>query len=277
MATNLTPQYQKAEEEYHAARTYQDKVTALNKMLQTIPKHKGTENMQQQIKQRLAKLKEQQEKQKAQKKGKHGFALKREGDALVVLVGPTNSGKSTLLNQLTGTHAEVAAYPFTTKMPEIGVMDYHGVKIQVVEIPALVEGYAQMKMGPTFLSVIKQSDLIVLLFHTAEEKMMLNKELLDVDRPRLIYNHQEHFPDLIWRHLSLVKIFTKQPGKKKETRPLALKKGAMVKDVASIVHKDFLKHFRFARIYGNNAKFEGQMVGLDYVLQDDDVVELHLD
>ena len=181
------------------------------------------------------------------------------------------------MNQLTGTHAEIAAYPFTTKMPEMGVMDYHGVKIQVVEIPAVVDGYARTKMGPTFLSIIKQADLVVLLFYTTEEKMLLNRELLDVDRPRLIYNHQEHFPDLIWRHLSLVKVYTKQPSKKKEERPLALKRGAMVKDVASIVHKDFLKRFRFARIYGRNAKFEGQMVGLDYVLQDDDVVELHID
>ncbi len=277
MATNVTPQYQKAEEEYRAARTFSEKLVALNKMLQTIPKHKGTETMQRQIKQRIAKLKEQQEKQRQQKKGSHGFMLKREGDALVVLVGTPNSGKSTLLNVLTGAHAEVAEYPFTTSMPEVGIMDYQGVKIQIVEIPAVVPCYNLTKMGPTFLSLIKQADLIVLLFQTAEEKALLDRELGDIDRPRLLYNHQDNFPALIWQHLSLVKVYTKQPGKKREDRPLALKKGSMVREVAAFVHKDFLKHFRFARIYGKHAKFEGQMVGLDYVLHDDDVVELHLD
>ncbi len=59
MATNLTPQYQKAEEEYHNAKTISEKIAALTKMLREIPKHKGTENMQQQIKQRMSKLREQ--------------------------------------------------------------------------------------------------------------------------------------------------------------------------------------------------------------------------
>ena len=91
-----------------------------------------------------------------------------------------------------------------------------------------------------------------------------------------MYNRQENFNDMIWMNLGLVKVYTKQPGKKKEDKPLALKNGATVRDVAEIVHKDFLKRFKFARIYGKNAKFEGQMVGLDHVMKDDDTVELHL-
>ncbi len=275
MATNLTPQYQKAEEAYRQARTFSEKLEALQNMLREIPKHKGTEAMQQQIKQRLAKLREMEKKQRQQKKGSHGFALKREGDALVVLVGPVNSGKSTLLNQLTGAHAEVADYPFTTTMPEMGVMDYHGVKIQVVEIPAIVLGFYRTKMGPSFLSLIKQADLMVLLFRTPEEKALLDKELMDVAVPRLIYNQQQDFPDVIWQHLGLMKVYTKQPGKKREEKPLALKRGATVRDVAQIVHKDFLQRFTFARIFGLSVKFAGQMVGLDHLLQDDDTVELH--
>ena len=275
MATNLTPQYQKAEDEYRTATTFSAKLEALQKMLREIPKHKGTESMQQQIKQRMAKLREMEEKQRQQKKGSHGFTLKREGEALVVLVGVVNSGKSTLLNLLTGAHAEVAAYPFTTKMPEVGVMDYHGVKIQIVEIPAITQNFLTTKMGPTFLSVIKQANVVVLLFQTPEEKALLDKELHGITVERLLYNHQENFPDIMWRHLKLIKIYTKQPGKKQEKRPLALKKGSMVRDVAHIVHKDFLQHFTFARIYGTSAKYEGQTVGLDHLLADNDIVELH--
>lgn len=277
MATNLTPQYQKAEEEYHRAVTFLERLAALQKMLQLIPKHKATEKMQQQIKQRIAKIKEQQEKQRQQRKGS-GFSLsiRKEGDAQVVLVGPANSGKSTLLNQLTGAHAEVAAYPFTTTMPEVGIMDYHGVKIQVIEVPAVVAGFAETKMGPTFLAIIKQADLMVLLFRTPEEKALLDRELAEVNVKRVIYIQQENFPDALWQHLGLVKVYTKQPGKKPEARPLALGKGATVRDVAATVHKDFLQRFKFARVYGKHARFEGQTVGLDYVLQDDDVIELHL-
>lgn len=275
MATNLTPQYQKAEDEYRQAKTFSEKLEALQKMLREIPKHKGTEAMQRQIKERMSKVREMEEKQKQQKKGSRGFALKKEGDALVILVGTVNSGKSTLLNALTGTRAEIAPYPFTTKMPEIGIMDYHGVKIQMVEIPAIVHDFLKTKMGPTFLSVIKQADLLILLFHTPEEKALLDRELSAVRVERLIYNHQEHFPDLIWKYLPLVKVYTKQPGKKREIRPLALKKGSTVKDVAQIVHKDFLQHFKFARIFGKSVKYDGQMVGLDYVLHDDDTIELH--
>jgi len=276
MATNLTPQYQKAEEEYQRATSIPEKLAALNKMLQMIPKHKATEKMQRMIKQRIAKLKLLQEKQRQQKKGSGGFSLKREGDALVILVGTVNSGKSTLLNLLTGANAEVADYPFTTVMPEVGVMDYHGVKIQVVEIPAIVPHFLDTRMGPTFLSIIKQADLIVLLFRQPEEKAMLDRELAEVTVERIVYSGQQNFPDVLWQHLHLIRVYTKQSGKPREERPLALKKGALVRDVAMIVHKDFLKRFRFARIYGTSAKFEGQTAGLDYALEDGDVVELHL-
>lgn len=216
------------------------------------------------------------EQQQALRKGSFSISIKKEGSARLALVGTTNSGKSTLLNQLTGAKAETAPYPFTTKMPEVGVMDYHGVKIQIIEIPGVVPRFSQTKMGPTFLSLIKTADLIVLLFNTPEEKTLLDKELDDIGVEWIIYTHQEHFQDILWRRLGLLRVYTKQPGKKQEDRPMALRKGSLVKDLAVTVHKDFLKRFRFARVYGPSAKFDGQTVGLDHPLQDTDVVEIHL-
>ncbi len=277
MSTNAAIGFQKAELEYYKAKTNAEKLAALQVMLREAPKHKSSGKLNQNIKERIAKLKEDIKKDKIRKKsgGGSSLSIKREGAAQVCIVGTTNSGKSTLLKQLTNANVEIAPYPFTTKKPEVGVMDYQGVKIQIVEIPAIFERFSTGEQGPTLLSIIKQCDLIIFMFNTPQEKQLLDKELIDIEKPRIIYNNQENFPAVIWDHLDLIKIYTKQPGKEKGFPPVAFKKGSTVKDVAQLVHKDLLKKFKFARIYGPSAKFPGQTVGLEHRLQDDDTVEIH--
>lgn len=277
MATNATLGYQLAEQEYFRAVTQEEKLVALQKMLQTCPKHKASENMQKNIKERISKLKTDIQKEKRAKKtsGSNFLAVKKEGAAQIVLVGTTNSGKSTLLKQLTNAQVEIAPYPFTTTKPEVGILDYHGVKLQIVEVPAIVANFRETGNGKTYLSLIRQADLIVLLFNTVDEKRLLDAELHDITVERLIYNHQQNLAEEIWRRLPLIKVYTKQPGKKKDFPPIALPKGSTVETLASHVHKDFIKRFRFARIWGSS-KFKGQTVGLSYPLQDDDIVELHV-
>tara|TARA_Y100000034_G_scaffold128598_1_gene183514 strand:+ start:1131 stop:1964 length:834 start_codon:yes stop_codon:yes gene_type:complete len=277
MPTNVTPFYQKAEEEYNNAQTNPEKLVALKKMLQLAPKHKGAERLLKQIKERIARLKEKQQKEKQNKKTGHSLSIKREGAAQIVLVGTTNTGKSTLLKELTGAKIKIAEYEFTTKKPEIGVMDYKGIKLQLIELPALTEEYEETDMGPTHLSIIKHADLMILFFNTPEEKKLLDHELRNIKLPKLVYNKQKTLPDELWKKLGLVKVYTKQPGKPKDYPPMALSKGSKVRDIASNVHKDFLKRFEFARIYGKSAKFQGQRIGLNHMLQDEDVVELHMD
>ncbi len=276
MATNATLGYQLAEQEYFRAASNEEKLVALQKMLQTCPKHKASENLQKNIKERISKLKTEIQKEKKTKKNTGGYTLsvKKEGAAQIVLVGTTNSGKSTLLKQLTNANVEIASYPFTTKKPEVGILDYHGVKLQIVEIPAITESFRATDNGPTYLSIIRQADLIILLFNTTEEKRLLDTELHDLPSQRLIYNYQPHLADEIWQRLPLIKVYTKQPGKKRDHPPIALPKGATIEMLASHIHKDFVKRFRFARIWGSS-KFPGQTVGLAYALADDDVVELH--
>ncbi len=277
MATNASLEYQLAEQAYFKASTNEEKLVALQKMLQTCPKHKASENMQKNLKERISKLKAEIQKEKQTRKSSAGYSLavKKEGAAQIVLVGTTNSGKSTLLKQLTNAQVEIAPYPFTTKKPAIGILDYHGVKLQIVEIPAIVHNYKETGHGKTYLSIIRQADLIILLFNTADEKLLLDKELHDVPGERLIYNHQPNLPDEIWKRLHLIKVYTKQPGKKKDHPPIAMPKRSTIQTLAERVHKHFVQRFRFARVWGSS-KFQGQMVGLHYILQDDDVVEFHL-
>jgi ribosome-interacting GTPase 1 len=81
----------------------------------------------------------------------------------------------------------------------------------------------------------------------------------------------------IWNKLGLLRVYTKRPGEKKTEEPLVIPKGSTIKDVGKEIHKDFIKNFRFARVFGSSAKFKGQMVGLNHKVADKDIVEFHLE
>lgn len=277
MPINAHPEFQKAEQAYASARTSEEKLKALTLMYQTAPKHKSSEKLLANIKTKISKLKKFLEKEKIQRKGKgKKTSIKKEGAATITLVGTTNTGKSTLLKKLTGAKATIAAYKFTTKKPEVGVLDYKGIKLQIIEIPAIVENFRETEQGPTLLNTISQSDLIVILFNNPKEKNMLDRELSEIKIKKLIFDKIENFENKIWKSLDLIKVYTKQPGKKPEYPPLALRKGSVVRDLAIHVHKDFIKNFKYSKIWGKSAKFPGQVCGMNHKLEDEDIVELHM-
>jgi len=275
MATNPGFKYQNALEEYKKAQTDEEKLKGLKLMFQTAPKHKSSEKLVSDLKNKIAKLKEKLIKTKKRAKKGFNISLKKDGAATISLVGTTNTGKSTLLKKLTGAKVKIEPYEYTTKKPEIGTLDYHGIKLQIVEIPSVFEDFEDSERGPTYLSIIKHSDLIILFFDTPKEKKLLDLEFdkAEIHIPILIYNNQENIPDEVWKRLAIIKVQTKMPGKKPTYPPVALKKDSNIKDLAIHVHKDFLKNFRFARVWGKSAKFEGQSVGLSHTLKDDDIVE----
>ena len=138
MPANLTPAYKTAEAHYRRAREPSDRLDALREMLRAIPKHKGTEHLQADIK---AKIRELSDELAGPKKGgaKTGPAtvVKPDGAGQIALLGPPNSGKSTLHVELTGSHAQVGSYPFTTQYPMPGMMPVHDVAIQLVDLPPI--------------------------------------------------------------------------------------------------------------------------------------------
>ncbi|MGC8811983.1 MAG: GTPase [Candidatus Aenigmatarchaeota archaeon] len=291
MPINAGPEYYAAEKKYLEARTREEKIKALEEMIRVLPKHKGTSNLLAQLKHRLAKLKKEGEKKA---KAKPSLAIKKEGAAQVCIIGLTNSGKSTLLKALTNAKVEIADYPFTTKKPEVGMMQYTDLQLQLVEIPST--------FNPEFLTLLHTCDEILILLDATKdlkeqeqeinnllkERNLLNKKFLwvlnksetsDKDSQHLKISAKEKInleilKEKIWEKLDLIRVYTKSPGKPKDLSALALPKGSTVKDVAKILHKDFLKNFKYARIF-NNTKFSGQKVGLDYELKDFDVVEIH--
>jgi ribosome-interacting GTPase 1 len=135
MPANLTAGYMSAEKIFREAKTDDERIIALEEMLRTIPKHKGTDRMQGDIKRRIAKIKLSKEK-KGTKKG-FSFRIPREGSGQVALVGAPNVGKSMLLKSLSNTEPQVAPYPFTTVTTLPGMMMFEDIQIQLVDLPPL--------------------------------------------------------------------------------------------------------------------------------------------
>jgi len=267
MPTNVTVDYAKAQEKYINARTREEKIAALEEMIKEAPSHKGGENLRKELKQRLAKL-------KGQKKAKSSrrSLITKEGDAQVCVVGLTQSGKSTLLSKLTNAEPEISNHPFTTTKPEIGTCEFEGVKIQMIEIPS--------NFKPMFMSIVQSSDGMVLIYRNENElkelKNILSGFRINVPSVEIKQNNSiDKIKNDIWNILGLIRIYCKEPGKKPERKALVLRKGSTVEDAARNIHKDFLKYFRFARVWGSS-KYPGERVGSEYELKDKDILEIHI-
>ncbi len=158
MPANLTPQYYEAEEKYKAAGTPEEKMAALKDMLSNIPKHKGTEKLQGDIKKRMATLKKEGGKKKA-KASFNPFHVEKQGAGQVVLVGFPNVGKSTLVAALTRAKTKVTEYPFATNLPITGMMPYEDTLIQLVDTPPITED----AVPPGILSTYRSADALVII------------------------------------------------------------------------------------------------------------------
>jgi ribosome-interacting GTPase 1 len=136
MPANLTPEYRAAEAAYRKARDPRERLECLREMLRVIPKHKGTDHLQGDIKRRIKELAEEIEApKKGGARGGPALVIRPEGAAQMVLIGPPNTGKSSLHARLTASGAHVAAYPFTTQHPEPGMMPYQDIAFQLVDLP----------------------------------------------------------------------------------------------------------------------------------------------
>jgi small GTP-binding protein len=185
MPANLTPQYFDAEKKYKEAKTNQEKLLCLQEMLATIPKHKGTEKLQADIKSKISKLKDMPDKvKKGSGPSSAWYQVDKQGAGQVVLCGIPNSGKSSLLNALTNTRVEVADYPFTTVNPQIGMMDFEDIKIQIVDTPPLAD-----TAQPWLYAIYRAADFLLILVDASDDDLLSGFENL---KARLV----EHKIDL---------------------------------------------------------------------------------
>jgi hypothetical protein len=160
MPANLTQQYLKAEEEYRRAATPEEELRCLQVMLRELPKHKGTDKLQADLKAKISAAKKEAEQQhKTAKRGGGGFRLPRQGAGRAVIIGGPNAGKSQLLRSLTRATPEVAPYPFTTHEPIPGMMPFEDVNVQLVDTPPITKDV----FDPNTQGLIRGADLVLLM------------------------------------------------------------------------------------------------------------------
>jgi ribosome-interacting GTPase 1 len=300
MPTNQGPEFAAAEKKYYEAKTLDEKIAATEEMISTSKKHKGTETLLSLLKTRLKKLREGQE--KAKKTGKSTREVIKKEGFQVVLLGPPNTGKSSLLATLTNARPRISLHPFTTIKPEVGTLDYQGIKAQIIDLPSIGSPNCDVGIANTadlvllVLSDIKEYEtlkpLLTRLQGTSsiiltkqdllseEETRKLQAKLKSKKLPALLVSTYtgtgiEELKEIIRESMHVCRIYLKEPGKQATDIPLVIPENTSIKEAAEKIYKGFSSKIKETRITGPSSKFPNQKVGLSHILKDKDTVEFH--
>jgi small GTP-binding protein len=328
MPTNLPPEYFAADKKFREAESASAKISALEEMMSTIPKHKGTDKLRADLRRKISKLKSDKQKKKGATKHESEYHIEKEGAGRIVIVGLPNVGKSSLVAHLTHATPKISESPFTTWQPLPGMVPIEDIQVQLIDTPPLNKEHTE----PELFDLLRTSDLILIIVdlqatpfqqledslemlkehkivpenkkETIEDERQVNlipvlvivnkddddkcdqdfevfKELLEIELPLIPISilkerNIEILKVKIFETLGIIRIYSKPPGKDADlTKPFIIKKGCNVEEFAGKVHHDFYQKLKTARVWGSNV-FDGQLVGRDHILQDKDVVELHL-
>ncbi len=330
MPANLPPEYLRTEAQFRAAKSTDERIELLEKMLALLPRHKGTDKLYGSLKAKLSKMKAEKSKKSATAKHSPDYRVEPEGAGQVVLVGAPNAGKSALLAALTNAQPEVTTYPFSTRQVLPGMMFYEDCPIQIVDTPSISEDF----FDPLMLTLVRNADRALLVIDLSSDSVMeqpgwvvdvleqkkVRMVGMDGERPAfegsmrllptlVVANKADtedamdilefvkeewsahfdimpvsiHQPDTmqalkkrIFESLHIVRVYSKMQGKKADlTAPFILPVGATVLDFAQKVHRDFRDRFAYARVWGDD-KVDGRRVSREYVVQDRDIIELHV-
>ncbi|MEM1587001.1 MAG: GTPase [Candidatus Bathyarchaeia archaeon] len=389
MVTNLPAEAKAKWAEVVAARSPEEKVRLMREFLSLVPKHKGTSKLVANIKRKIAELERELERSKARRRGGGpGFAIPKEGAGQILILGPPNVGKSSLLAAVTNAKPEISPLPFTTQKPIPGMLQYKDIQFQLVDAPAIVDGAAEGRMdGPQVLSLVRNADGLIIMVDLSEDPIgqfhMVQSELdkagilikkpegeveilrkahgvgiqivgggvlvgctyedvknllgsyrlmsatlrisgrvtLDdiedalfsssVYKPTIVVANKldlsnakanlalledevkrfkvpllavsclsgeglRNLGENIFRVLDIVRVYTKEPSSKEPSKkPLVVRSGTSVIEVARKLHTEMYKNFKYARIWGPSAKYPGERVGPTHILMDGDVIEIH--
>ncbi|THH29728.1 hypothetical protein EUX98_g4463 [Antrodiella citrinella] len=178
-----------------------EKIKEIEEEMARTQKNKATEYHLGTLKAKLAKYRAQLLEPAAKSGGGGtGFDVQKSGDARVALIGFPSVGKSTLLSKCTNTQSETAAYEFTTLTAIPGVIDYQGARIQLLDLPGIVEGASQGRgRGRQVVATAKTADLILIMMDATksdEHRRLLEYELdavgirLNKEKPDVVFKRK---------------------------------------------------------------------------------------
>jgi len=328
MPANLNPQYHAAEESFKQAKDDRERMKALREMLALIPKHKGTEKLQADIKRKMSQVRDDQESGRSKGPKRFSYHVVKEGAGQIPVCGPPNAGKTALVNTLAKSNFEVAEYFFTTRIFQPAMMPYEDIQVQLIDLPPLSTEHMENWVP----SLLKNGDGLLLVFDFSSDdildeiesslgilknhKIAIEENYIGADDDRFVYLKTivvgnkmdlpqaknnfsivkelyeqrfriltvsakdgagiENLKEEIVSLLNIVRIYSKRPGYDPEyDNPFILPRGKTLVDFAQAVHQDFAKNLQYARVWGKN-KFDGQRITKDYLLEDKDVIELHV-
>ncbi len=184
MPANLTPDYDRADAKYRAATDDEARLLALREMFSVIPKHKGTEKLQADLKQRISLLRKTIARAPA-KSGPDPFYIPRSGAGQVVFVGPPNVGKSLLVGRTTHAPVKVADYPFTTALPVPGMAHWEDIQLELVDTPPVTADH----IPPGLMGTIRSSDILALVVDASTDPLEQTDLLLTLMAQRELILH----------------------------------------------------------------------------------------
>ena len=198
MPANLPPQYYEAEKRFRLARTDKEKLAILKEMWAIMPKHKGTDRLQGELKAKLSQLKKEMQTKKKSGKSFYSHHIEKEGAAQVVLIGLPNVGKSQIVTSLTNATPQVASYPFTTREPLVGMMPFKDIKIQLIDTPPITEEFIE----PWLPEIVKYADYVILVVDLGKEEVLnqINVILKRLEQSKVKLTAKEEENDVLNAH-----------------------------------------------------------------------------
>lgn len=180
MPANLPPQYYELEREFNKEKDTRERLRMAEELLRIMPKHKGTDKLQAEMKAKIARFKKMLQEPAKSGPSRQTTAhdhIEREGAGQIILIGPPNCGKSSLVDVLTGAKPVVADFPYTTREPLTGMMEYGGIQLQLIDTPPISSDHYESYLG----NLIRNADLVLLVADLADPQMVDNLRIV-IDR-----------------------------------------------------------------------------------------------
>ncbi|RJR34582.1 MAG: TGS domain-containing protein [Desulfobacteraceae bacterium] len=176
MPANLPPMYFEAEKRFRDAKTSEEKVRALEEMLAIMPKHKGTDKLKADLRRKIARFKTEAQQRKGGARRETAYSIDKEGAAQVAVIGPPNSGKSSLVAALTNATPEIADFPHTTWRPLPGMANFKDIQFQLIDTPPLSREYAD----PYIADLLRRADILLVLLDIQGDPLEQIEQVLTI-------------------------------------------------------------------------------------------------